>query len=95
MFNMKVYFSLKTIFFITLVTFGLNIPAFAADRDWPMWSGPTANWLASPGEKRLIADLNQAKLLWKSEDKGKMYARSNDGHIYCYDVTAPQGDVKK
>ena len=34
-----------------------------------MWSGPTANWLASPDEKSLIADLNQAKLLWTSEDK--------------------------
>ncbi len=34
-----------------------------------MWSSPTANWLASPDEKGLIADLNQAKLLWTSEDK--------------------------
>ena len=41
----------------------------AAVQDWPMWSGPTANWLASPDEKGLIADLNQAKLLWTSEDK--------------------------
>ena len=41
----------------------------AAVQDWPMWSGPTANWLASPDEKGLIADLNKAKLLWKSEDK--------------------------
>ena len=41
----------------------------ATVQDWPMWSGPTANWLASPDEKSLIADLNQAKLLWTSEDK--------------------------
>ena len=41
----------------------------AAVQDWPMWSGPTANWLASPDEKGLIADLNQAKMLWTSEDK--------------------------
>ena len=41
----------------------------ATVQDWPMWSGPTANWLASPDEKGLIADLNQAKLLWTSEDK--------------------------
>jgi outer membrane protein assembly factor BamB len=27
--------------------------------------------------------------------KGKMYARGNDGHIYCYDVTAPQADTRK
>ena len=41
----------------------------AAVQDWPMWSGPTANWLATPDEKGLLADLNQAKLLWTSEDK--------------------------
>ena len=26
--------------------------------------------------------------------KGKMYARHNDGHIRCYDVTAPQSHTK-
>lgn len=48
----------------------MMIPAHAqVSQDWPMWSGPTANWLASPDEKGLIADLNQARLLWTSEDK--------------------------
>ena len=27
--------------------------------------------------------------------KGKMYARHNDGHIRCYDVTAPKADTRK
>ena len=66
MINMKTTkVAIGTIFFCALAT----MPVLAADRDWPMWSGPTANWLASPDEKGLLADLNKAKLLWKSEDK--------------------------
>ena len=67
--------SLPALFLITsALTATWMFPVQAAEpvatvQDWPMWSGPTSNWLASPDEKSLIADLNQAKLLWTSEDK--------------------------
>ena len=46
---------------------------------WTMPNGPT-NAYEIPMARPIV--------------KGKMYARHNDGHIRCYDVTAPQSHTK-
>ena len=46
---------------------------------WTMPNGPT-NAYEIPMTRPIV--------------KGKMYARHNDGHIRCYDITAPQSDTK-
>ena len=43
--------------------------ALDPDLGWPTWHGPNGNFSATPTNHRLIRDLRQARLVWKSQER--------------------------
>ena len=41
--------------------------AIPSDKDWPCWAGPTSNMTATPTGQKLVEDLTQARLIWRSQ----------------------------
>ncbi|MGA2502219.1 MAG: PQQ-binding-like beta-propeller repeat protein [Tepidisphaeraceae bacterium] len=41
----------------------------AAGKDWPSWHGPTHNFAALPSGSKLVDSFDQARLLWRSEER--------------------------
>lgn len=39
------------------------------DKTWPTWHGPSCNFAAQPAGHRLVDRLNEARLVWKSQER--------------------------
>jgi RNA polymerase sigma factor (sigma-70 family) len=55
--------------------------AITAGKDWPCWSGPYTNMTSVPSGQRLVDDLDQARLVWRSQQTFER-SQGNFGHPY-------------
>ena len=55
--------------------------------DWPFWSGPIGSFAATPGGHELVADLADARLVWKGEPTPPsrcQTTRYGEGNVHRY-----------